>query len=86
MRAEDGYLLLRRGASEASLAEDFFSFARMPTAPDGTPLHEPQYRTDIVFGDALRLVGFDIRDGRHTEMPQTPLRFFFVLAGAQTAP
>ena len=77
VRAEDGYLLLRRGAPQASLTEDFFSFARMPTAPDGTPLHEPQYRTDIVFGDALRLVGFDIRDGRHTEMPQTPLRFFF---------
>ncbi len=49
----------------------------VPKAADGTLLHQPQYRTDIVFGDALRLVGFDILDGRHTEMPQTPLRFFF---------
>ena len=77
VRAQDGYLLLRRGAPQASLPDDFFNFARVPTAPDGTLQREPEYRTDIVFGDALRLVGFDLYDGRHTEMPQTPLRFFF---------
>lgn len=77
VHAEDGYLLLRRGAPQAPLPDDFFSFARVPAAPDGSLQHQPQYRTDIVFGDALRLVGFDILDGRHTEMPQTPLRFFF---------
>ena len=49
----------------------------VPKAADGTLLHQPQYRTDIVFGDALRLVGFDILDGRHTEMPADPARFFF---------
>ena len=77
VRAEDGYLLFRRGAPHAPLPGTFGGYARVPTSPDGTLLHQPQYRTDIVFGDALRLVGFDILDGRHTEMPQTPLRFFF---------
>ena len=77
VRAEDGYLLLRRGAPRAALPEAFGQYAVVPKAADGTLLHQPQYRTDIVFGDALRLVGFDILDGRHTEMPQTPLRFFF---------
>ena len=77
VRAEDGYLLLRRGAPRAALPETFGQYAVVPKAADGTLLHPPQYRTDIVFGDALRLVGFDILDGRHTEMPQTPLRFFF---------
>ena len=77
VRAEDGYLLFRRGAPHAPLPETFGGYARVPASPDGTLLHQPQYRTDIVFGDALRLVGFDILDGRHTEMPQTPLRFFF---------
>ena len=77
VRAEDGYLLLRRGTPRAALPEAFGQYAVVPKAADGTLLHPPQYRTDIVFGDALRLVGFDILDGRHTEMPQTPLRFFF---------
>ena len=77
VRAEDGYLLLRRGAPRAPLPEAFGQYAVVPKAADGTLLHQPQYRTDILFGDALRLVGFDILDGRHTEMPQTPLRFFF---------
>ena len=76
VHAEDGYLVLRRGAPQAPLPDEFFSFARAPSAPDGTLLHQPQYRTDITFGDAVRLVGFDAYDGRHTEMPQTPLRFF----------
>ena len=75
--AEDGYLLLHRGAARTPLPEAFGQYAVVPQAADGTLLHQPQYRTDIVFGDALRLVGFDILDGRHTEMPQTPLRFFF---------
>ena len=77
VRAEDGYLLLRRGAPRAPLPEAFGQYAVVPKAADGALLHQPQYRTDIMFGDALRLVGFDILDGRHTEMPQTPLRFFF---------
>lgn len=77
VRAEDGYLVLRRGAPQAALPDKFFDFARVPTGPDGTPVRQPQYRTDIMFGDSLRLIGFDLYDGRHTEMPQTPLRFFF---------
>jgi hypothetical protein len=71
VRAEDGYLLLQRGAQpDPNLSDRFFSFARI--APDQV---KPQYPVNIVFGDKLRLVGFDLYAGRHTEMPQTPLRF-----------
>ena len=76
VRAEDGYLLLRRGAPPRPLPERFFDFARVVNP-------QPTYPTTVDFtlpgsGDAiLRLIGFDLWDGRHTEMPQTPLRFFF---------
>ena len=71
IRAQDGYLLFRRGApsEHTAFSYEFFSFAR-------TALDEPQYTVDIEFGDGLRLIGFDVFAGRHTEMPQTPLRFF----------
>ncbi len=70
VRAEDGYLLLRRGAPPRPLPDRFFDFARV-TNP------QPEYPVTVEFGDAIRLIGFDLWDGRHTEMPQTPLRFFF---------
>lgn len=76
VRAEDGYLLLRRGALPQPLPDRFFDFAR---AADP----QPQYSVIVDFTPpnsseaALRLIGFDLWDGRHTEMPQTPLRFFF---------
>ncbi|MCX6032809.1 MAG: DUF2079 domain-containing protein [Chloroflexi bacterium] len=77
VRAEDGYLLLRRGApAQPTLPEAFYGFARLPAEPDDAEAPPvSQYTTDIVFEDALRLVGFDLADGRRTEMPQTPLRF-----------
>ncbi|MCS7222447.1 MAG: DUF2079 domain-containing protein [Anaerolineae bacterium] len=75
VRAEDGYLLLRRGAPTQPLPDRFFDFARVADP-------QPAYPATVDFtppgsSDALlRLIGFDLRDGRHTEMPQTPLRFF----------
>ncbi len=52
----DGYLLLRRSTDAtqaATLPNAFYDFARAPNA-------QPQYRTAVVFGDALKLVGYDI--------------------------
>ncbi len=76
VRAEDGYLLLRRGAPQQPLPNRFFDFARAVNP-------QPDYPATVEFTlpgtseAALRLIGFDLWDGRHTEMPQTPLRFFF---------
>jgi uncharacterized membrane protein len=73
IRAEDGYLLLRRGVpSAAGLPETFYSFLRWE--PGNSPW-QPQKSTDVVFGESLRLIGFDMSAARRTEMPQTPLRF-----------
>jgi uncharacterized membrane protein len=48
-----GYLLLRRGLDQQVIPERFYGFAR-------TAAPSPQIRTDIVFGDELRLIGFDM--------------------------
>lgn len=55
--AEDGYLLVKRGAPHRELPDGFFDFARAP-AP------APRYRLDARFGDAVRLIGFDLQTGR----------------------
>ncbi|NOZ30102.1 MAG: DUF2079 domain-containing protein [Chloroflexi bacterium] len=76
VRAEDGYLLLKRGAPPQPLPDGFYDFARVDDP-------RPDYKAVVEFtppgeGEpALRLIGFDLWSGRHTEMPQTPLRFFF---------
>jgi uncharacterized membrane protein len=61
--AGDGYILLRRGLSGADeLPDAFYDFARR---------EEPQreYPTIIQFGDALRLLGFDLlREGNMTSL------------------
>ncbi len=49
----DGYILLRRGAPQTALPDAFYDFARA-RAP------RPQYPLDLVFGDAVRLIGYDI--------------------------
>jgi uncharacterized membrane protein len=70
VRAEDGYLVLRRGAPAGTpLPDAFYSFARTASPP------APQHPVDVTFGDTLRLIGYDVAYGRRTEMPQTPLRF-----------
>lgn len=72
--AEDGYLLLQRGAPQRPLPARFFDFARVA---DPQPTYPAMVDFATAEGPALRLLGFDLWDGRHTEMPQTPLRFFF---------
>ena len=49
----NGYLLLKRGLDERDLPDRFYDFVRA-AAP------VPQVKTDIVFGDSLRLIGFDL--------------------------
>ena len=51
--AADGYLLLQHGlAGRQTIPDAFYDFARDP-AP------APRYPADIVFGDAVRFLGFD---------------------------
>jgi uncharacterized membrane protein len=63
LAAEDGYILLRRGLSGANeLPDAFYDFARREDP-------EIEYPTVIRFGDALRLLGFDlVRDGSMTSL------------------
>jgi uncharacterized membrane protein len=58
--AEDGLILLQRGAPPRELPDEFFSFARAGDAA-------PTYPLSIRFGDAVELLGFDVwtaRDAR----------------------
>jgi uncharacterized membrane protein len=51
--AADGYILLQRGlAGHATLPDAFYDFARRAAST-------PQYSINVMFGDAVRLVGFD---------------------------
>jgi uncharacterized membrane protein len=59
--AQDGYLLLRRGAPQEPLPEEFYTFA---WASDD----EIQYQVTADFGDALRLVGFSLTFYREEEV------------------
>lgn len=62
--AEDGFLLLRKGAPHRELPDEFFTFAR---APQATPQHQLRLR----FGDALELVGFDVQTSRDAKADLT---------------
>lgn len=53
--AEDGWILLRRGAQQKTLPETFYSFARA-TNPT------PDVQLDVQFGQALRLIGLDFQE------------------------
>ncbi|MCA1553957.1 MAG: hypothetical protein LC737_06225, partial [Chloroflexi bacterium] len=53
MDSADGYILLRRGATNTQLPDTFYDFARAREA-------QPQQRVDVVFGEALKLVGYDL--------------------------
>ena len=60
VRAEDGYLILERGAPRVPLPDAFFSFARASNPRIEHPM-------DVLFGDRLELLGFDVipdRDGK----------------------
>ncbi len=58
--AEDGYILMRRGAPRRPLPDAFYSFLRV-TDP------APEYPLTVDFGDALRLHGYDIQGRRMDE-------------------
>ena len=60
IKAQDGYLLLKRGAPPAPLPDDFYTFVRA---------QEPQIQHPMVvdFGDAVRFLGYDIVYDRDRE-------------------
>ncbi len=67
--AEDGFLLLGRGALPESLPDEFFDFARAsPSTPLGTGPGGMAYPLVVDFGDALRLHGFDLHFNRAEEV------------------
>ncbi|MFN8459373.1 MAG: DUF2079 domain-containing protein [Anaerolineae bacterium] len=53
--AADGYLLLKRGLTNTTIPDEFYSFARVSDP-------QPQYPLTVDFGDELRLLGFDMTD------------------------
>lgn len=55
--AEDGYLVLRRGAPRAPLPDAFYRFARADAASISHPLRAR-------FGDSLEFLGYDVLPGR----------------------
>jgi hypothetical protein len=49
----NGYLLLQRGVDKRAIPDQFYDFAREPEPA-------PQVQTDVVFGDSLQRIGFDL--------------------------
>jgi len=49
----DGYILLRRGAGANTLPDPFYDVFRAPNV-------RPQVPLDVTFGDAVRLLGYDL--------------------------
>lgn len=66
--AEDGFLLLRRGASPQSLPDEFFDFARA-SSPTGMLTYGSVTHPLVAdFGEAVRLHGFDLVFNRAEEV------------------
>lgn len=57
----DGYILLKRGAVRRTLPDAFYDVfrAQVPAQAAGTGAR-PQVTVDIIFGDAVRLLGYDL--------------------------
>jgi uncharacterized membrane protein len=55
--AEDGWLLLRRGASQKTLPDAFYNFAR---TPDPRPQYQAELRFSLGGEPVLELLGFDL--------------------------
>lgn len=68
-----GFLLLRRGLDQPAIPDRFYDFTRAAQP-------EPQVKTDLVFGDELRLTGFDLM----WERPVRPHAPGALLAGLAT--
>ena len=69
--AADGYLLLGKDRASATLPDAFYDFAR---AGSQTAVR-PQYPLDITFGDAVKLLGYDVMDD--LQWRRTALRFYW---------
>ncbi len=55
--ARDGWLLLKRGGTQKTLPDEFYTFARAPNPTPQVPLN-------VQFGQVLRLVGLDLSEER----------------------
>jgi uncharacterized membrane protein len=66
--AADGYVLLAQGRGQHDLPAAFYDFARAPAA-------EPTYPLDVTYGDALKLIGYDIVD--NSKWRRTHFRFYW---------
>ena len=66
--ASDGYILLARGRGSPQIPDAFYDFARTASA-------HPQYPLDVVFGDQVRLLGYDVVDDMRWR--QTKLRYYW---------
>lgn len=69
-QAEDGWLILQRcrggGACNSDIPDSFYSYARPTTL-------QPQFTADIRYGDALRLMGYDLI----AQSKETQVRFYW---------
>jgi uncharacterized membrane protein len=66
--ADDGYMLLERGGRPQPIPPEFYRFATVENP-------QVQYPVDVRFGDALRLVGFDVVRARNTDNARSPLYY-----------
>ncbi len=66
--ADDGYMLLEKGGQPQPIPEEFYRFAIVESP-------HIQYPVDVRFGDALRLVGFDVVRARNTDNARSPLYY-----------
>ena len=66
--AADGYILLAKGHGATQIPDAFYDFARAASA-------HPQYPLDVVFGDRVRLLGYDVVDD--VRWRQTKLRTYW---------
>ena len=95
--AADGYLLLRKGASDDALPPAFYTAWQQPQSPSARPV--AAHATNIVFNDELALLGYGVTTDRYGELvvqmtwqalqPITqPLHFYvaYLDCGSQRAP
>jgi uncharacterized membrane protein len=68
LAAEDGYLLLQRGLDIPTLPGEFFDFVRAAEV-------KPAYPLDIIFGEEIQLLGFDVIDDARRR--QTGVRLYW---------
>ena len=67
-RADDGFIVLKRGEPNTTLPDAFFDFARA-TDP------QPEIPLDVQFGDELRLLGVDVPDD--SRRSETVIRLYW---------